>query len=261
MKGEGMIEVFQAPDHVLALGLRGEISNQDIAAVREACERKLAAHPGIGIVVDLTSFSDATEQAIREDVRFELGMVGQLHRFPRLAIVTDKQWIGVLMRFVGQFMPQIETEIFAPAKRADAIAWSAALPATRTQSEGRAMKRIPTDRDDVYAFELDGVVSVAEAPLIADDFNRIFGAHPRVRMLARIKRYGFDPAILMQKALMSAKVAAIQKVERYAVVGAPEWMRKVIEAMSPMFPAIEMRTFGEAQEGEAWAWIGATPRE
>ena len=63
----------------------------------------------------------------------------------------------------------------------------------------------------------------------------------------------------MQGGLVSVKLAAMQKVERYAIVGAPGWMSKIIETINPAFADIDMRTFPADLEAEAWAWVGAEP--
>jgi hypothetical protein len=63
----------------------------------------------------------------------------------------------------------------------------------------------------------------------------------------------------MQSGLVSMKLAAMQKVERYAIVGAPGWMHKAIETLNPVFPDIEMRTFSVDREVDAWSWLGAKP--
>lgn len=49
----------------------------------------------------------------------------------------------------------------------------------------------------------------------------------------------------------------MQKFERYAVVGAPGWMQKAIEAMKPLFPDIDMRPFAADNEADSWQWLGA----
>ena len=55
------------------------------------------------------------------------------------------------------------------------------------------------------------------------------------------------------------KLAAMQKVERYAIVGAPGWMRKILESVNPAFAEIDIRTFPADQEADAWTWLGAEP--
>ncbi|MCC7327738.1 MAG: STAS/SEC14 domain-containing protein [Burkholderiales bacterium] len=252
-----MIQILKAPDHVLALSLQGEISADDVAQMKRAAQQKLGAHAEIGIVVDFTGFSDATEAAIREDIRFEFGLLGQIQRFPRVACITDKQWMGMAMSYAGKLLPTMEMKVFLPAKQGEAIAWSAALPPRRTEKDAQAIKRIPTDRKDVYAFEVDGVVTAAEMPAITAELDRFLKEHQKVRMLVRVKHFAFDPSILAQPGLFSIKIAAMQKLDRYAVVGAPPWMQKAVEVVNPLFPAMEIRTFASDKESEAWAFIEA----
>ena len=39
------------------------------------------------------------------------------------------------------------------------------------------------------------------------------------------------------------KLAAIPKVERYALIGAPGWMCRIIDTLNPIFSDLDMRTF------------------
>ncbi len=95
---------------------------------------------------------------------------------------------------------------------------------------------------------------------VIQKFQTFLGRHEKVRLLNRIKHFGgIDPAVFMQSGLVSMKLAAMQKVERYAIVEAAGWMRKIIETGNPVFADMEMRTFPEDQESEAWAWLGAEP--
>lgn len=65
----------------------------------------------------------------------------------------------------------------------------------------------------------------------------------------------------MQAGLIPMKLAAIQKVERYAIVGGPGWLRKAVEAVNPLFEEIDMRTFAPEEEEAAWEWLGARSAE
>lgn len=55
------------------------------------------------------------------------------------------------------------------------------------------------------------------------------------------------------------KLAALQKVERYAIVGTLDWMCKIIDTLNPVFPDLDMRTFPVDQENNAWAWLDVEP--
>ncbi len=247
------------PDYVLALRLAGKVTVDDVAAVKSALDPMLERHERIGFVVDLAGFSDATAEAIAADLRYELGLLGKAGQFARGALVTDKEWLGVVAGFTAKLLPGLEMRTFAPAQRDEALRWAADFPALAAD-RAPAIRLLPADRDDVLGFEVDGVISAAELPLLIDQVNAVLQRHEKVRMLVRIKHLGgVDPAALMQSGLVSMKLAAIQKMERYAIVGAPRWMNKAVETINPVFPDLDMRTFPADREAEAWAWLGAQP--
>ncbi|MDR4483768.1 MAG: hypothetical protein R3B95_11235 [Nitrospirales bacterium] len=51
------------------------------------------------------------------------------------------------------------------------------------------------------------------------------------------------------------KLAAIQKVKRYAIVGGQDWRRKAIKTANSVCKDRDRRTM-EDQESERWAWLG-----
>ncbi len=119
---------------------------------------------------------------------------------------------------------------------------------------------IQTNKPNVMAFQINGVVTAKELPEEIEKFESFLKQHESVRMLARFKHFaGFDPAVFFQSGFVSVKLAAVQKLERYAVVGAPEWMNKIMEIMNPLFSGIDMRTFTSDEEAKAWAWLEAEP--
>lgn len=161
------------------------------------------------------------------------------------------------MRYAGHLIPSTDLKIYAPGEIDAVIAWVENAVTKKPTPAVPAITRISTDADNVYAFEIDGIISVADMPMMTDELNGFMDAHSKVRMLARIKHFGFDPAIYLQGDLLSTKLKALQKLERYAIVGAPQWMQKAIEALNPMLSGIEVRAFAGDKEIGAWSWIGA----
>jgi hypothetical protein len=143
------------------------------------------------------------------------------------------------------------------------LKWAAEIPAGRTKpGKKTSMRLIRTSKDDVIAFEINGAVSAEAVSSVMAELQQFLDSHDKVRMLAHIKHFGgVDPALFMQSGLMSMKLAAMQKVERYAIVGAPAWMQKAVRAMNPMFPDIDMRPFNEDEQDQAWNWLGAKAAE
>ncbi|MCK0163124.1 STAS/SEC14 domain-containing protein [Marinobacter sp. S6332] len=90
-----------------------------------------------------------------------------------------------------------------------------------------SIRFIQTNKDNVLAFEIDGVMSSEEMPGVIRKMEDFLAGQNKVRLLNRIKHFGgFDPAIF-----------------------------------NPLFPDIDMRTFTVAMEEDAWAWLEAEPAE
>jgi hypothetical protein len=123
-----MIELLPAPDHVVALRLEGTLTGADFDRLVEEIEAKLARHERLGIFADMVGFKDLTAEAAAKDLRYNLGKLGEWRRFPREAVVTDKQWIRTLAKLVDPLVPHVEVRTFAPAERDEALAWAAAAP-------------------------------------------------------------------------------------------------------------------------------------
>lgn len=256
-----MFEQLTAPDHVIAIRLSGKLTGEDVDQYKNLFDTKLAKHKHIGICVDMTGFSDMSTEAIIKDAKAEFELLTHISQFSRCAFVSDKEWPQAVIHFLNPLIPTIEMKVFASGQNDEATKWAAELPETLI-TETPAFRFLPSSKDDVFAFEINGVISSQEMPDVIEKFEVFLKSHESVRLLNRIKHFGgIDPAVFMQSGLVSMKLAAMQKVERYAIVGAPGWMSKIIDSINPAFPDMDMRTFPADQESQAWVWIGAESTE
>lgn len=128
-----------------------------------------------------------------------------------------------------------------------------------TETTTPAIRLLPTSSGNVFNLEVNGVLDGESMQPVIDELNKLFEQHDKIRMLTHIKHLeGISPDLLMQSGLISMKMAALKKVERYAMVGAPGWMSTVISAMNPLFD-MDMRVFED--EADAWEWVGASAVE
>jgi len=253
-----MFAQLAAPDHVLAFQLSGKVTGEDIERYKDLLETMLVTHDVVSLDVDFTDLSDMDADALLEGVKADLEFLSHIGQFRRGALVSDKEWPRAVTGFFSPLFANFEMKSFAPEQVDEALKWAAELPAL-PQANTPAVRFLPTSRDDILAFEVDGVISEAEFPTVLAEINALFDRHDKVRLLGRIKHLGgFDPAILMQSGLIPMKLAAMRKVERYAIVGAPGWMSKMISTMNPLFD-VDMRTFPADREAAAWTWIEAEP--
>ncbi|HEX7007043.1 MAG TPA: STAS/SEC14 domain-containing protein [Alphaproteobacteria bacterium] len=256
-----MLELMPAPDHVVAMRLSGTLTGEDIDRATAAVDKALSRHQRIGIYVDAMDFGGMTAEAFAKDLRYGVSRLGQIGRFARAAIVTDKEWLRSIARFEDRILPKIELRCFDADQRDAALAWASEHFEPKPGPRPAALRPIPTTRPDIYAFEWDGSASADDIARLVRQMREEFEKHDAVRVLARIKRFeGFDAAVLAKGELLSFKLRAASKVQRYAIVGGPNWMKRYGVGIGALL-GVEMRYFEPDEEDEAWAWIGARPAE
>ena len=120
--------------------------------------------------------------------------------------------------------------------------------------------RIPTDRADLYAFEIDGEVTSAAMESMSETMNAAFDAHPeKIDMLLVFREFaGSETGATLDGDVIASRFRALTNVARYVVVGAPGAAETMIEAMSKVMP-VEAHTFPLAELDAAWTLLGARP--
>jgi hypothetical protein len=120
-----------------------------------------------------------------------------------------------------------------------------------------AVRRLDTDRDDVFAVEIAGRISASDVENIYGLLEGAYQLHDKIDMLVRIADYdGVDWNAALRDVGLLRKTRTLKHIRRYAVVGGPGWMGTMIGFFDPFF-SIEMKHFTAEKEAEAWAWIGA----
>lgn len=252
-----MLKQIPAPDHLIALKLDGKLSAEDVQTYHSILEKKLLQHAQIGIYVDLTDLTDMTANALIEGTKADLVLFSHLKQLSRCAFVSDKEWPQTLISAAQHLLPVLDLKIFPSSQSEKALAWAAELRDT-TAVIKPAIRFLATSKADVLAFEVNGLITSEEMPDVIKQLEDFFAAHDKVRLLNRMKNFaGFDPLILMQSSLISMKLTTMNRLERYAIVGAPNWMCKAVDAINPLFTDIDIQTFSADQEDQAWAWLDA----
>ena len=122
-----MLEILPSPDHVAAYRLSGTLDGDDYDRMIADIDARLARHEKIGVLADLTGFKDITFQAGLKDARYSLSKLFQLNRFPREAVITDRQWIRTMAHVMGPLVPFVELRTFEPGDAAEAMDWVAGI--------------------------------------------------------------------------------------------------------------------------------------
>lgn len=119
-----MIDILPAPSHVAAFHIHETLTAEDYDKCIAEVDARLAEHPRISIYCDLVGMGMVTPVAMAKDLRYALGKLGEYHRFARGAIVTERDWLGSVMRLASVFFPHTDLRAFTPAERAAALAWA-----------------------------------------------------------------------------------------------------------------------------------------
>lgn len=122
-----------------------------------------------------------------------------------------------------------------------------------------SIRRIDTNRDDAYAFEITGRVNAADVENIYGLLEGAYTLHDRIDLIVIFHDYeGIDRNAAWKRHSMRGKMRALKHIRKYAVVGGPGWVKPVMGFFKP-FLSVEMKHFELDDLTAAWEWLGAEP--
>lgn len=121
------------------------------------------------------------------------------------------------------------------------------------------IRRISTDRSDVFAFAIEGHLTDSSLENLYGLLDAAYEQHEEVDLLIRLTGYeGVDWGAAFSETTLSMRAKSLQHLRHYAIVGGPLWIQASITLMQP-FLSIEMRYFEAEEEPQAWEWLNAKP--
>ena len=251
-----MLEYLDTRPDVIAIRCGGRLGRNELAGYVDRLEAALAANQRTHLYAEVIDFSGFETDGFGDLVKRSAAWFRQLERVGRVAIVADQSWVRWAARVESALLPHVRYETFESAERDRALAW---VQGEIESPHGPAFRIIETDRENVIAFQIDGHIDKAELDAVTAHFLREVEGRQKVRVLGRIRRLGgFEMSGLLTSDFFAMKRGFLEKIERYAVVGGPPWLRTTLNAMAPLF-RIEIRHFAADEEAEAWSWLGAAP--
>jgi hypothetical protein len=249
-----MLQMLPSDDRVIAMRVGGQLTRSELSVLLDKLEGRLAKPEPVHLYIEVDDFKGFELEGLPDYLRRAAGMLGKLKHFGRVALVSDQPWLRGAARLESALLPYVRYEVFRSSERDRALAW---VRGDRELPRDPSFKLIETNRPDVIGFEIDGKLSAAELAAAADYFGERLAERRPLRVLGRIKRFGgLEPAGLVDSDFISMKRAALDGVEKYAVVGGPAWLPVWLRAVAPL-TKIDVRHFDD--EARAWEWLGATP--
>ena len=252
-----MLEYLKSADDVIAIKIGGKLSAAEFEALVERVEGGLEARDKTHMYMEVEDFSGFDLGAFAHYLPRGFAMLRKLDRFGRIAVVADQRWVRAWTRIESALLPGISYECFLPAERDQALAW---VEGRRDKPHDPAIRIIETDAKNVIGFEMDGKLDADEVEAVAAYFETAMAQERPLRILGRIKRIGgIEPKAIFSSDYLSMKLRALHKVERYALVGGPAWLRGWVALVGPLVK-MEVRHFAPEEEDLAWSWLGARPK-
>lgn len=120
-----------------------------------------------------------------------------------------------------------------------------------------AIRRIDSDRDALFAIDVVGDVSPADAENLFGLLEAAYALHPRIDVLVRLTdQESVDWANIAPDTLRQGADAALEHVARCAVIGDADTLAA---GFFPKALPFEFKHFGSDDEASAWQWLGAKP--
>ncbi len=124
-----------------------------------------------------------------------------------------------------------------------------------------AIRRIETTRPDLFAVDIVGLVTPADAENLFGLLEAAYALHPKVDVLVRLVEYDdTEWAGIAPETIEKGKAHAIDHVGRCASIGEPDWIAGLQGFLTPS-PPVELKRFAAEEEEAAWRWLGARPLE
>lgn len=252
-----MLEILETGPGVIAVKFSGRMRGEEIDEVTTLIERSLEKHERTHIYVEIHDNFSVDLGAVAANAPRGAAMLTKLSRFGRIAVVTEERWIRWATRIESAILPGIGYETFDLAEHVDALAW---VEGRRTLPHAPSIMIMETDRPDVIGFEIDGRISAVEADAAVDYFNAALEGDRPLRLLGKMKHLdGAELGAFFDRAFLKLKYDILGRLDRYAIVGGPAWLRAWVTALDKLTKA-DIRHFKASDEPLAWQWLGAEPR-
>ncbi|SDK16349.1 STAS/SEC14 domain-containing protein [Billgrantia gudaonensis] len=124
-----MLEFITHPaEHVVAMKVGGVVTARELQQAIDAIEAAKRSHPRVSLLVELDDLRWMTLTALLKDLGYGLTQLGDLDRYHRAAVITDKEWIKHVAHLEDRLFRALEVRTFPHREYAAAKQWVGELP-------------------------------------------------------------------------------------------------------------------------------------
>jgi len=255
-----MLEILESPKPLVAFRLSKELTAEDVDKSTKALTDALKDQERVNIFAEIDGSLKLTLEGLARDVANSVSNFGLRRKIYRLAVVSDSEVYKFLLRVEGLLFSSIEMRVFAPEDRKEALAWTSKEPEPLPKPEPpkQALRMLQTTNESVFAYDVDGRLTEKDIENVVRELKTIYEREEKVNILGRLTNYkGFDVSALLNDDLYRFQFQTFSKVDKYALIGAPAWMRNLLELVDPALRP-KIKVFEPEDEQAAWDWVGAS---
>lgn len=204
------------------------------------------------LLFDLANIDGLDFAAVWQEMSHIGVVLRMLGKLDRIAIIADQSWLRTAARIEGALLPGVNYEVFSCDKADQARDW---VLGQTDRPHGDAVRMVDVGDPSIVAFELDGRIDRQNAEDAVAKLKAALDASNASRMMARVKNWqGFDLSTLGSTSNAESKAQFTKRLDRYAIVGGPDWLENVAETFGSLIDT-EVKTFDLDEEEEALAWL------
>ena len=249
-----MLNILHSDDNIIALSFSGKISVEDVDKSYDLLNKKLMHDHKISAYFELCDEFDVESAAMTRDMKRAHEILGKLKQFERVAFVSNVGWIRGVARLEELLFAfdDMDMQIYDESEAAHALAW---VKGEAEDSHGLSLRELETDDPNIAAFEINGKMRKADLDIARQMMNKFVDDQPPRCLMAKFTRFrGFELALLADREMIRQKRKTMDHLDRYAMVGAPDWIENIAESLAGLFK-FELRTFDLDDEDEAMDWL------
>ncbi|MFN2099205.1 STAS/SEC14 domain-containing protein [Altererythrobacter sp. MF3-039] len=239
---------------VFAYRFEGEITASDVDEIYDELLAGLDEHDKISVYAEVLGEFDMNGDAVWRDMTRAHEMFGHFRQFDRIAFVAAPSWITTIAKLEESLLAffDFEMHVFDPSEGDYALAW---VKGEKDEKDASSVRELPSEDPGIAIFEIDGKIRKRDLEVSKQILRRFQDDSEPRKLMAVIKRFtGFEIALLADRELFKMKLEAAKHLDRYAFVGAPDWLKGYIETMDGLLDT-EIRTFDTDERADAIAWL------
>ena len=114
--------------HVVAMRVSGLLDIKDLQRAIDAIEAKKKIYPRINVYTELDDMRWMTFTAFLRDLSYGLTQFGDLNRYFRAAVLSDRHWVRHLTQLESHILKPMQIRTFPTRQKALAVEWINQLP-------------------------------------------------------------------------------------------------------------------------------------